>query len=837
MDNIGMDMDITPFTSYSIAAHRPGVHDTVRNVQILQNMRIPQPMVQNTAQYAVSQSMMEKFIHDNEESWNPLRGRQPAGLPRAHGLQSDYVPYSETTVPSESGALLSDSGYGSIVGLAKQSVGNPSIYDDMDHNTDTQSINRTFSELQLPDSVPSRNNPHQGKPWNTHGAATNPENNSLFCTHCQSHVKTKSELNKHIHRHTKPFKCDEAGCARKDGFISKADLNRHKQSVHKANGIKYRCNIDQCSKKIKDWPRADNFRQHLERMHNVKIGLDDLESFISRPPISEGFPSFVPTEATAMQLDIATQSQSYPQRSPAGLDRSQPCHLTSEEGLFKESGLDQVIRLSHLQGHSSLLDELDLSDNSSENASRAQEMSHLFPRFSDSESHLRGASSSSPREPSARNPAYPISDTLSHLELGSTISGDHLEDEDARSESPEPASNDGSVYDQEDDRPQDDKLELADGLDSMTPDTPDQDAECEDHSPSQEENKFAGGFCDPRETLTPQTKIVESLNTPKADNGLSLPAVELTTGDSGNLDKDAAAYIQRLMAKGRLNDILREIGYQPPKEAESKPKRISTHSTAQAGNPQVSCGICFKLFNRPCELKKHLKRHNKPYRCTLDKCVKKFGSKNDWKRHENSQHFQLEYWRCDERLEDSPHGVCGKICHRRETINSHLEADHQVHDATEIERRSALCRVGRNGEDSFWCGLCERIIHLTERGGQAATERFDHIDDHINGRNNLPQKLMTDWADPDAGDSGADATSSSESREDSSLPSPSNSRLADQPAKSQKRRRNLEDNGSSPRAKRARATDPGDMVWYCKSVPTKRHLVERPSGLYGADMY
>ncbi|KAK3684882.1 hypothetical protein B0T22DRAFT_201665 [Podospora appendiculata] len=815
MDNIGMDMDIAPFASYSMTTQRPGLHDTVRNVQILQNMRIPQSMMQNSAQYAMPQSMMEKFIHDEEESWNPLRGRQPAGLPGGHGLQPDFLRYSETTVPSESGRLQSDSGYGSIAGLTKQSVGNPSIYDDMDHNTDTQSINRTLSELQLPDSISSRNNSHQGKLWNTHGAATNPEDSSLFCTHCQSHVKTKSELNKHIHRHTKPFKCDEAGCARKEGFISKNDLARHKQSVHKADGTKYRCNIDQCAKKTKDWPRADNFRQHLERMHNVKVGLDDLESFISRPPMLENFPSFVSSEATAMQLDMKMQSQSHPQMFLAGLDRGHPGHLASEGGLSKESSLDRVVSLAHFQGHSSSLDELDLTDNSSETASRAQEMNRPFPRFSDSRSHLQGASSTSPREPSGRNPTYPNSDPMSRLESESTVSGEHQEVEDSRSEAPEPVSVDGSVYSPEDGRLHDDKLELTDGSDPMALDRLDQDADCEDDSTSHGENNFAGGFCDPRETLTPQTKIAESLNTPKADNGLSLHALDLSPGKSESLDIDETAYIQKLIAKGRLNDILREIGYQPPKEAENKSKKIPTHSTSQVGNPQVSCEKCSKLFHRPCELKKHLKRHDKPYLCTYDRCEKKFGSKNDWKRHENSQHFQLEYWRCDEKLEDSSHGVCGKVCHRRGTFKTHLETDHQVHEVAEIEKRSALCRVGRNGEDSFWCGLCEKIIHLTGRGGQAATERFDHIDDHINGRNSLQRKPMVLWVEPDAGSSGLKTRSSSESCGDSSLLSPSNFRLAGQPAKARKRRRNLEDNASSPLAKRARASDQGDMVWYC----------------------
>ncbi len=32
----------------------------------------------------------------------------------------------------------------------------------------------------------------------------------------------------------------------------------------------YRCDIDQCREKLKNWPRQDNFRQHLKRKHHLE---------------------------------------------------------------------------------------------------------------------------------------------------------------------------------------------------------------------------------------------------------------------------------------------------------------------------------------------------------------------------------------------------------------------------------------------------------------------------------------------------------------------------------------------------------------------------------------
>lgn len=129
-----------------------------------------------------------------------------------------------------------------------------------------------------------------------------------------------------------------------------------------------------------------------------------------------------------------------------------------------------------------------------------------------------------------------------------------------------------------------------------------------------------------------------------------------------------------------------------------------------------------------------MKRHSKPYGCTFAKCSKTFGSKNDWKRHENSQHFHQETLRCDISREEEGGGVCGKAFYRRQTFQEHLKNHHHMEDDAPIKDKLESCRIGRNGQSRFWCGFCLSTLELKKKGTDAWNERFDHIDDHFMGK-------------------------------------------------------------------------------------------------------
>lgn len=71
-------------------------------------------------------------------------------------------------------------------------------------------------------------------------------------------------------KHDKPHRCKIEGCNRSAGFSTVNDLNRHKKSVHKLvldETRSFKCAAGDCKNAEKVWPRLDNFKQHIERMH------------------------------------------------------------------------------------------------------------------------------------------------------------------------------------------------------------------------------------------------------------------------------------------------------------------------------------------------------------------------------------------------------------------------------------------------------------------------------------------------------------------------------------------------------------------------------------------
>lgn len=142
------------------------------------------------------------------------------------------------------------------------------------------------------------------------------------------------------------------------------------------------------------------------------------------------------------------------------------------------------------------------------------------------------------------------------------------------------------------------------------------------------------------------------------------------------------------------------------------------------------CTHCKKVLPRACDMNKHVKRHTRPFGCTFHKCNKVFGSKNDWKRHENSQHFQSEIFRCPVTESLKKYGVCAKIFYHPATFEEHLKDFHKITDAELLEDHKKNGRIGRGNHGRFWCGFCKKILPLKEVGVAAWDERFNHIDNH-----------------------------------------------------------------------------------------------------------
>jgi hypothetical protein len=100
------------------------------------------------------------------------------------------------------------------------------------------------------------------------------------------------------------------------------------------------------------------------------------------------------------------------------------------------------------------------------------------------------------------------------------------------------------------------------------------------------------------------------------------------------------------------------------------------------------------------------------------RCSKTFETKDAWKKHENSQHFHLEMWRCNNATSEAEE--CANVCYRLETFHRHLRTTHELDDDT-VTIKTELCRMGRNAQGRFWCGFCTKLIDLKARGVDAWT--------------------------------------------------------------------------------------------------------------------
>lgn len=154
-----------------------------------------------------------------------------------------------------------------------------------------------------------------------------------------------------------------------------------------------------------------------------------------------------------------------------------------------------------------------------------------------------------------------------------------------------------------------------------------------------------------------------------------------------------------------------------------------------------------------------MKRHSRPFACTFRGCGKSFGSKNDWKRHENSQHFQLELWKCAVIAPKST-TLCGKLSFRRESHITHLKNAHNITDKADISEWTNGAHIGRNNFKTFWCGFCTKkvqgvevkgcVVRLEKRGLDGWDERFDHLGNHFEGGDTI--KSYAFHEDDDFGD-------------------------------------------------------------------------------------
>jgi hypothetical protein len=225
-------------------------------------------------------------------------------------------------------------------------------------------------------------------------------------------------------------------------------------------------------------------------------------------------------------------------------------------------------------------------------------------------------------------------------------------------------------------------------------------------------------------------RILAGANEPE-EGPVSAQGLGRKRGQAERTNKVFLSKSEAIKAAQAISNLIK----QSPGSAYSQPRKTAPGFPA---NPKV-CDLCGYAVARACDLKKHMKRHEKPYGCTYPKCHKRFGAKSDWKRHENSQHFQLEAYRC--RLASSASKVCGEHFLRMEHFKQHLETKHNMTDEVQRNEEAKLRKIGKNCQQQFWCGFHGDIVVLKERRNAAWDERFDHIAHHFE----KDKKSIEEW--------------------------------------------------------------------------------------------
>ncbi|KAF7517574.1 hypothetical protein PCG10_001152 [Penicillium crustosum] len=560
----------------------------------------------------------------DQDAWNPLLA---TGVPAASSISHMNMPaqmpdqdccfshhrYSE---PSENGSQYMDSYHSTDSGYGATSCATQSVVASS-YSVDSSSPHMDMAENMSTESGSSFDRPQYGsvsEPSYTSEFMSSPSqlvDTSMRCEHpsCKWVGKCPSDKRKHEARHKKQFKCDVPNCPRKDGFGTINDLARHKKCVHnkepeRGPKMTYMCFGANCPRPNKRWPRLDNFKQHLNRMHHeedgealLKKSMDWYEKVILDQP-----------------------EQSLDERS----SRDESVLEPEEDEVSVQSTADLKL----------------------EYGSISQQRTDIF---------TFGAAT--PRPPQYTTPPSADSTSSQFPAFGSLGLSRTRQDSSAERGITRP---DGSV---------------ADAADNL---------------------------------INAMTKMMNNRGRRSSQN----------IDEGIDLETDAAqlSQPQRQMLQKVLSVALERL---------SEDNEITTQEPDSEKRGWFQCDACPKQTRLRCEMKKHQKRHDRPYGCTFPHCAKSFGSKADWKRHESSQHFNVPSWFCTEH--DVQTGAsCERLFYRVDTYTHHLR-QHGIHEY-HVAASAGNNRLDLAGQSHFWCGFCNHRVPLQNHGPEALDERFNHID-------------------------------------------------------------------------------------------------------------
>jgi hypothetical protein len=627
-------------------------------------------------------------------------------------------------------------------------------------------------------------------------------------------------LRKHQARHNKPHVCSHAGCQKR--FATPNDLSRHAKSVHAitVHGSKsYKCCAKGCTKADKVWPRLDNFKQHLVRMHksdNVAtlVQMSDqmfgrqfepdayveqaIKTQLHKQEASNRKPS-APRKTKRKRIDDEPQDQHTPQQTRPQLDTSQAIYnpnLLSPESARTPERNRPPMQMPH--GYHSTAG-----------------LSGYWPMSTPHQTYQQGSTGMS-RSVSQQAPSAGHRQAIANGK--SQIAAQYQW-------TPQSMNHDGSSFLMQDTGMiSQHRAWQSNDVDFLSP-TPQHgrahtvanpesyrfnDQSAEDIFPDFDSSQFS--FPPPQEVVVqtqhfPDASISPSasnINTPLTANA-STPVINFSAdSDDGIVEQpqpDAleAREIQNFITRIGEDKLRRHLNKGNPESTGSgwtdtvtftavstastqvsdtgvshlssnHQRQCSQETTATSpapsltlateptipaatitaqrrtknGKPNELCQICNKEVGRASELKKHMKRHNRPYGCTRDGCAKPFGSKNDWKRHESthskpSGQPQSGGWRCDGSHRDS---VTTQDCYRYFQCS---KDDYLLHltssgvPSQSVVQYMTSAHVPADFAGQFWCGLCNSVVASKVTGTSTDPKflencrdaRINHIDEHF----------------------------------------------------------------------------------------------------------
>ncbi|KLU86744.1 hypothetical protein MAPG_05754 [Magnaporthiopsis poae ATCC 64411] len=812
----------------------------------------------------VAAGMLGVYFHQRDDPYfaglrtqtqNQVSLGNVSGLSSAFQYRTSYVPPSESSIVSPSTAT--DSGY---VSAPRHSIGIPSTYGgDADHFTDTQSMTGRLDDIVLFSSnfssFPVNHAPQPNanvnnwvrdgqRPMPGHANNQAPATNHA-CSMCNQGFRTASDLKKHEARHTRPHHCQVPNCQRTKGFSTANDLARHTRSRHPdiATGHFYKCNKGSCANSSKLWPRADNFRQHLIRKHHYPHSIENIDEFLYSGPEPTADPNENGPAGLHMSNDCSDPATIQPLTSrtlgdPVGLDdRQVDTRMAHSNSAFSQHVSTMVgIQFSDMPPPGSGTSQIELHqpDDGQATYSGHDEL-HLDPA---TPQRLFSVPGSDVLEPRPGGESIQISAPERYMATENRTSAIY-QDRQPHSYPPLTSSADtdlsrsGSLSAVSDAGPE--HASFADMDEDCESECQPTDPGDDQDLPGENDTSVATpetGESEPIPAISPEEAHQAPGPSPVAI-GAPNPPRPAPGEDHNAVQPDPQELVVKYLEQFKKNRgsefdrLLEKLGYEKSRPSSSKSKNSSSSQGASSG-PGVACKFpgCEATFQRECELRKHMKRHDKPYGCTFKPCTKTFGSKSDWKRHENSQHSPVDMWNCDEYVKRPPGGSsnaqrCNKVCYRRETFKFHLQKEHRFDSTHRINEKLESCRRAENCGSVFWCGFCVCLIEAKEKDGRWA-ERYDHIDAHICGRDTA-QRRFSEWkhqdddvsphldALPSSGRSESGSTSAGQSTSGGSGRCSTGS-----PPTDSSRDKRINDEELSRRAKRAKVGGSSrPCVWFC----------------------